>query len=150
MAEIRLLHGEVAIVDDESLDALLPHRWYLDNGGYAVAHIGPCIVKMHRMLAAPGKGQLIDHKNGNRLDNRKANLRACTHAENMRNRKMHDNNQCGVKGVYKDERKRRSPYRSQIRVDGVKIALGSFGTIEDASAAYRAAAKKYHGDFAAI
>ncbi|MDN4061153.1 HNH endonuclease [Massilia sp. YIM B02769] len=150
MAEIQLLHGEVALVDDDMVEVLSRYRWHADSRGYVVAHTGDQIVRMHRIVMKPGVEQVVDHVNGDKLDNRRSNLRSCTHAENMRNRKMHENNQCGAKGVYMDSRKRRNPYRAQIRVDGVKIGLGSFGTLEDASAAYRAAAKKYHGDFAAI
>lgn len=147
MAEIRLARGQVAIVDDEACEALSGHRWYLGTGGYAVASHGGRVLIMHRVVMAAADGQIVDHHNGDKLDNRLENLRLCTHAENMRNRKIHKNNQCGSKGVYIDGSRKTPRYRAQIRVDGKTIRLGSFPSIREAELAYRVASVKYHGNF---
>lgn len=64
------------------------------------------------------------------------------------NRKTHKNNRTGLKGVYCDQRRKNKPWHAQIRVDGKKVYLGSFAASAEAFAAYVAAARKYHGEFA--
>jgi hypothetical protein len=90
---------------------------------------------------------MIDHINGNPGDNRWGNLRACTHAENMKNRKIHSNNKCGFKGVWKDCSRALKPYVAEIRANGKKTRIGRFETAELAHEAYIEAALKLHGNF---
>lgn len=93
------------------------------------------------------KGQ-IDHVNGNRLDNRICNLRDATHAENQRNSKRPKSNTSGIKGVYWDKRSKK--WGAHIRFGNKMLNLGRFSEKEDAAAAYKLAALKYHGDFAKL
>ena len=86
----------------------------------------------------------IDHINGNNLDNRFSNLRLATHGQNLMNRGPQKNNKLGIKGVYQ----RGNKYRSHICKKGKRQALGSFDTPEEASAAYKRAAKEQFGEFA--
>lgn len=89
----------------------------------------------------------IDHVNGNRADNRIANLREATGTQNLYNRGAMSNNKCGLKGAC--FRAKTNLWRAQICVNGVDIHLGSgFHTAEEAHAAYCRAAVKYHGEFA--
>jgi hypothetical protein len=88
----------------------------------------------------------IDHINGDRLDNRICNLRVASHAENQRNSRRPTANTSGIKGVSWD--KRESKWQANIRVNNKMINLGRFNNKEDAAAVYRAAALRYHGDFA--
>lgn len=88
----------------------------------------------------------VDHIDNDPLNNRLSNLRAATHAQNLKNMSMHRDNAQGVKGVYRN--KHASGYFSQIMVDGKQHYLGRFKTKEQASAAYNAAAKRLHGEFA--
>lgn len=92
------------------------------------------------------KGVLIDHINGNRLDNRKCNLRFCTPTENARNKKKSVNNKSGFKGVIFVKRLGR--YRPSIMFNGKLHYMGSFTTAEAAHAAYVAKAKEFFGEFA--
>lgn len=87
----------------------------------------------------------IDHVNSVRNDNRWANLRNATHAENIRNTRMFAHNTSGARGVYL--RKDTGKWQAQIKVHGKNMALGSFKTIEQASNARNAKAKEIHGDF---
>ena len=65
-------------------------NWYVDKGGYLTSSYYYAgvrrIVRFHRIVMHAGPNQYVDHKNRNRYDNRKSNLRCCTYAENNRNR----------------------------------------------------------------
>jgi hypothetical protein len=87
------------------------------------------------------KEKHIDHKNGNPGDNRWANLRECTHAENHQNRKQ-QKNVSGFRGVY--WHKGTKKWQAQIRVNNKLINLGYFDNPEEASKVYLAAKAKYH------
>ena len=89
---------------------------------------------------------LVDHINGDRADNRFANLREATLAENARNSAKPANNTSGLKGVTWKRRNQR--WCAQVSVDNRKIHLGLFDTPEAAYAAYVAAANQHHGEFA--
>jgi hypothetical protein len=87
----------------------------------------------------------IDHVNGDRADNRLDNLRLASKQQNQQNRGVQRNNKLGVKGVIKTS----SAFVAAITVNRRNIHIGSFRTLEAASAAYGAAAVKYFGEFAA-
>ncbi|MDH4566199.1 HNH endonuclease [Pseudomonas sp. BN414] len=86
----------------------------------------------------------IDHVNGITSDNRIANLREATRAENLKNAKVSARSSTGVKGVSRCSGK----FRATIRFDGRRVHLGLFNSIEEAEAAYKEAAEKHHGQFA--
>lgn len=90
--------------------------------------------------------QQIDHINMDRADNRIANLRIATIAENNRNRKAQANSKSGYKGVSQHNVTKR--WMARIHVNGKRIALGTFATPEEAHAAYIKGAKEYHHDYA--
>lgn len=151
MKFIPLTKGKVAIVDDEDYDALKCFKWHYNSTGYAVGYvrIGPhkaIAVLMHRLIAGTPPGKQTDHINMNKLDNRKCNLRICTHAENLQHRGKHNDNTTGYKGVswYGPSKK----FRARICYDNTRIYLGYFSTAKEAHEAYKIAALKYHGEFA--
>lgn len=88
--------------------------------------------------------RFVDHKNGVKDDNRWFNLRSASHKQNSRNRRIHKNNQTGLKGV---SRNTDGSFRSRIRVDGVLIYVGRFSTAEEAHAAYCEAGRKFFMEF---
>ena len=88
----------------------------------------------------------IDHINGDRLDNRWANLREATRSQNLGNSRMPSTNKSGFKGVSFD--KRRGKLLAQITLDGVHYHLGRYDEIEDAMQAYRSALGGHFGRFA--
>jgi hypothetical protein len=154
MKEIQLTQGKVAIVDGDDFEYLNQFKWYVNNMNgkfYAVRSFmltksKQSIVLMHRDIMKPKKGFVIDHVNGITLDNRKINLRICTHGENLRNQKLSIANKSGYKGVY--FHKDRNKWCALIQVYNVKYHLGCFIDPVDAARAYNEAALKYHGEFA--
>lgn len=107
-------------------------------------------LRLHRVIMERVLGrqlentELVDHKNGDGLDNTRANLRVATHAQNMANAKVQKNNKLGLKGV----REYHGRYRVDIGVNGKVKYVGIFDTPEIAHSAYIEAANKYHGEFA--
>lgn len=145
MKEIPLTQGKVAIIDDEDFDYLNQWKWHYEHTGYAYRSLsngGKTI--MHRLITKVTDGMEIDHINGNGLDNRKENLRICTHAENGRNTKLRKDNTLGYKGIKICGNK----WSAQIKIGHQYIHLGTFNSINDAVHAYDNAAIKYFGEFA--
>lgn len=78
--------NEVALVDDGDYDLVVSYGdWYKSDTGYAVRRYKNSTLRMHRLIANPGHRLFVDHKNHNRLDNRRDNLRVVSQAENMQN-----------------------------------------------------------------
>lgn len=134
-----------AIVDDEDYELVMKHNWYLNGSGYAQTSINGHDVSMHRFIIRAIQDQEVDHTDQNRLDCRRANLRFCTHGQNIANDGPKKNNKLGVKGV--DLIKKTGKYRATIRYNYQKIHLGNFDTLREATEAYNKASKKYFGEF---
>lgn len=79
--------GKYAEVDADDYDMLSQYKWYLSKDGYAARRSTGGTTYMHRLVMDTPKDMQTDHINRDRLDNRKANLRICTNAENQKNRK---------------------------------------------------------------
>lgn len=78
--------GKFAEVDSEDYDRLIKHSWYYKEG-YALAKINGRETRMHRLIMAEtDPNKVVDHKNRNRLDNRRSNLRVYTPRQNANNR----------------------------------------------------------------
>jgi hypothetical protein len=88
----------------------------------------------------------VDHINGNGLDNRKENLRICSHSENQWNRTKYKNNKSGYKGVFFHSKT--GHWEAGIRINGKREYLGVFNTPQEASLAYSRKAIELHGEFA--
>lgn len=136
------------LIDDEDKHLLKKGTWSLASLGrttYARCYLDGRRFLLHREIMGATKGQEVDHINGNALDNRRQNLRLCTHQENMVNRPMFKNNKSGRKGVHWDKEKRK--WRAAITSKGKIMHLGYFTDLEDASKAYETAAVETHGAF---
>jgi hypothetical protein len=150
MRKIYLTKGKFTIVDDEDFEWINQWKWCATLSGYAKRTIWingkHKDVFMHRLIMSTPKGLEIDHLNLDKLDNRKENLRNCTHSQNMQNRKVTKNNKLGIKGISLSQHK----WRSRINVNNKNILLGSFEKMEDAMEAYRIGVKKYYGEHGRI
>lgn len=152
MVKIELGNNQFAIVDFEDYEYLNELKWHIyKNGNHLYAKCAfyenkkQKNILMHRLILEP-KGKIIDHINGNGLDNRKCNLRICERHENALNRKKNINNVSGFKGVswFKHSQK----WRAQIQYKKIVYYLGSYENPIDAAKAYNKAAIKFHGEFA--
>jgi len=143
---IPLTEGKETIVDDDVYEYLTQWRWSFSRLGYAIRYGNGTIVYMHRVVAQTPLGMDTDHINGNKLDNRHENLRACTTAENSKNARLRKDNKSGFKGVHWNKTQGR--YQVNIRFNGRKLFLGYFDDIEKAALAYDEKARELHGRFA--
>jgi hypothetical protein len=101
---------------------------------------------MHREIAGPGPGQVVDHINHDGLDNRRCNLRVCSHAENVRNQRGQYGRSSRYKGVSRD--RRLGKWRAQIWHNGKHTYLGLHDSETAAAEAYNAKARELFGEFA--
>lgn len=149
--EIPLTRGFVALVDSADYEWLSKFKWRASSGDRKRAYAIRVQVSkgvsttfaMHRLIAGVGDDQVTDHINGDTLDNRRANLRACTQQQNSFNR-SYPAGPSGYKGVSKDGAR----WRAYIVVDRKHRALGGFASPLRAALAYDDAAKNLHGEFA--
>ena len=157
MKKIPLTPEGYALVDDEDYAYLSGWAWHKEMLGSG-EHKNPYARRgtnlyggikktkaMHRLIMGNPTGKEVDHINGDTLDNRRANLRVCTRAENAKNRKINRNNTSSYKGVHRHQT---GAWRSRIQVGGKRISLGLFDTPELAHAAYKRAEKEYYGEYA--
>jgi hypothetical protein len=149
--QIQLTKGLVALVDDEDYERLSSFKWKAHHR-YAARNVrrnGKFLtIMMHREILKAPSGMDVDHINGDRLDNRRSNLRLATRSQNTRNRKGNKNSISGYKGVGWHARCRK--WQAAIKTDDKQLYLGLFDAPEDAARAYDAAARNLHGPFAKV
>ena len=152
MKQIPLTQGKFAIVDDENFEWLNQWKWYFNSSlGYAVGQVDKKKMCMHRVILNVPKGMETDHKNLNKLDNRRCNLRICDRSENNMNHKTRKDSASGYKGVYLTKKdKRVKKWRSTIKIRDKRIFIGNFFSKEEAALAYNQKAKELFGEFARL
>ena len=160
--EIELTRGKVTIVDDEDYSFLMQWNWYARSGDspeyYATRSLHVSLengkytrkaVIMHRVLTGAPNGYVVDHINGDTLDNRKSNLRVCRHANNIRNMRKSDRPLTSpYTGV--SYHKKSGKWQASIKTQYKQKWLGNFIDPVKAAKAYNVAAIKQHGQFARL
>lgn len=154
VAYITLTKGYHAVIDADDVPLVGGFNWLAllaPRTVYVMRHkktqAGPNVkFYLHRVLLDAPPGLTVDHINGDGLDNRRANLRLATHAENCRNARRASTNTTGFKGVTYLQREQR--WQAQLYFEGQLKYLGSFEHPELAHAVYCAAARFYFGEFA--
>lgn len=136
-----------AIVDDEDYKKAMEFDWFLRGDGYVCRTTRPYLKLEQLVFGVPRGRKQIDHRNRNRLDARKRNLRFCTQSLNNANTGKYSNNRTGFRGVFFDPRYK-SPYRAYISYKGKRTYLGNFDVPVDAAKAYDLKAKELFGEFA--
>jgi len=155
MKEIKLKNGQYTKVDNDDFEKFKNFSWFLIKNVYKSSSYyyvtrsnngKPC--KLHREIMGSPKGLMIDHINHDTLDNRKCNLRVCTHQDNQRNRNLNKNNTTGFKGVTYHKHKEYIYYVAQLYLNGKNIFLGTFKKSIDAAKKYDEEVTRLFGDFA--
>ena len=153
-AEIALSNGLICLVDPEDLSWASLIKWHYRASrrtGYATynAKVPHRRTKdMHTLILEAPPGLVVDHINGDGLDNRRRNLRLVTVSQNGMNQKAQLRSTSKYKGVSWD--KARSLWYAHVKANGLMKNLGRFASEDDAARAYNAAAVRLFGEFARI
>ncbi len=145
MKEITLNTGHKAKVSDEDHKYLNMYQWYCFD--YPYRYLGSIQLSMHLEVAIRSglnTNGVIDHKDRDKLNCCRDNLRSATRSQNNANRPMLSNNTSGYQGVHLLNGK----YQARLGVRGRRIFLGTFESAKEAALAYNEASRKYFGEFA--
>lgn len=148
--EIKLRHGQTTLIDADDHKRVSKYVWnYQISGGYAYrCNAEKEWIPLARFILGKKKGIIVDHINGNRLDNRKKNLRVATAYQNNINRKPNKNKSSVYKGVMVKKRRYGTYIYAGIKKDKKVTHLGIFKTEKIAAMAYDKKAFEYWGEFA--
>lgn len=138
---IFMIKDKDIIIDKDMYFNMYKYNWYINQQGY----IRCKEFLLSRFILQCDKKLVVDHINGNLLDNRKCNLRAITQKQNTMNKKSKLNSSSKYIGVHYDTVNKK--WKAQIQVDGIKIYLGSFDKEIDAAITRDVATKKYYKEF---
>lgn len=150
--QIPLTQGKFTTVSDEDFDFLMQNKWFF-NCEYAVrkgSRVGgkkDSKIWMHRIVNKTPRGMETDHINGNKLDNRRENLRSVTTGQNQRNSPSRRGTSA-YKGV--SWNKANKKWIASITIKRKQIHLGAFTSETEAALCYNIAAEKFHGSFARL
>lgn len=137
--------GKTVFIDAADVMLVSGTHWFINSSGYAASGNNK---PMHRMLLglhAKGQRRLLgDHKDRDRTNNRRSNLRVATPRQNSQNKAGRSDN----RKMWKGYKRAGNKYKPVITVNGVDIRLGSFDSEVDAARTYDAAAIKHFGEFA--
>lgn len=113
VAKLILSDNTVVLIDIDDIDKIRQHYWHKDGSGrYIYSYTAN--TSLHKYIY--GKDIMLDHINGNTMDNRKSNLRPCTHQQNCVNRKLRTDNTSGITGVMK----RNGKYIADLTYKGIR------------------------------
>jgi len=150
---VYLKNNNYFTIDKKNINTVKVYYWFLSSNGYVIAKKPKYhknkeeTILLHRYIKNIfNKKCLIDHINGNKLNNLEINLRVATRQQNAVNSKLSKNNTCGYRGV----RSIKNKYGAYIKYNYKQIHLGSFSDIKDAAIAYNNKAIELFGKFATL
>lgn len=150
MRQISLTQGQFTTVDDADFETLSKFKWYYHQGRAvrkprAIERRRIGFVWMHREIVKPTKNKVVDHINGNTLDNRRENLRECTRSQNQWNKRLRIKSTTGMKNIYWNSKKKR--YIVSFQKYGKKHQYGQFSELDKAIKSRNEAALVIHEGF---
>lgn len=151
MQLLPLTRGKFTKVDDKDYVYLNQFKWRISDRGYVerTCYIGSKHnIRLHTILLKPVAGKEVDHKDRDKLNNQRDNLRLATRAQQVQNCRKHKNTSSRFKGLCWC--KTYNKWRVGIRVDKKLIYLGRFDNEIEGYLRYCQAAKKYFGEFACL
>jgi hypothetical protein len=149
--ELVLLRGEICLIDEADFSLIHRQNWYKDSGGYAASwdKDTKTTLLMHRIILNVPKGLLTDHRDRNRLNNQRYNLRIATQCVNQGNAWWNSPTKTSqFKGVHFCSRRKKWCASIRRTFDGVRTRtnLGRFDSETEAARAYNAAALEHFGE----
>lgn len=142
-----LIKGVEVLIDDEDMHLIHQHKWRLQRSRsftYVVTGVG---VLLHRLITKAEPGQLVDHANHNTLDNRRSNLRLCTHSQNLVNRQKYCGTSTPHMGVWYDSGDRcKKRWVAYVQKNGERTKK-RFATEQEAVTWRLEENKRLHGEF---
>lgn len=152
-AIVELTQGQVTLVDIDDLPLIADYRWHADwnsskNAYYATASVNVSYkkqktIRLNRLLMNCPEHFVVDHIDGNPLNNRRSNLRICTYSQNCNNKGKYKTNTTGHKGLVKVK----NTYEVYISVNGKSTYVGCSGDYNKAVKMHEEESRKIHGEF---
>lgn len=141
-------NGDVFYFNKMDYPIIKEHSWHISNG-YVATHKDKTTLRLHRLIMDAKEGAVIDHIDGNPLNNIRHNLRECTqHQNSMNSRKRKIDATSVFKGASWDTS--RLKWKSYININMKQVFIGRYKTELEAAEAYNQMAKVLHGDFASF
>ncbi len=156
MKTLTLSRGKVALIDDADFEWLSQWKWHAvwsTNGFYAKRQMRVGVKKqravaLHRVLVNAQEDQIVDHRDGNTLNNQRYNLRICNAGQSARNRGVQNRPKpTGTTSVFKGVHKVRKGWEARITLNGKRHCKTLYNEVE-AARYYDVKAIELHGEFA--